>query len=133
MDVGAERFLVLADSTRHGFGACGIFGDGRVFVVSSGGSLLVARKGVVRSSILELLVYNWGSVQQKLGVEQLELGVEVAVVPGRDSVNDWYDRLGELRDHFGILEAGRTINSYGDSIDGMSLYGNSGTKRLHFI
>ena len=48
MEPGAKRFLVLADSTARGFGSCGILGERRVFVVSCGGSLLVARKGLTR-------------------------------------------------------------------------------------
>lgn len=129
------RTLILADSTAHGFGDVGIFGEElQVFVVCCGGSLILGRKGHDHSSLLQQVVTRWPYIRDLLGGPQTELPLKVVVVPAHDSVNSpAWDRLGELRQHFDISESNRTINSYYPTFDGCPLYGSSGGKKLHFI
>ena len=117
-------FLVLADSTAHGFRDVGIYGSKQVYIVCCGGSLLLGRRGHERSAILQQLVCQWQFVQEQLGGCSLSSPVQMCAIPGRDSVaQEGYDELGALRDHFQIAEGQKTINSYGCEIDGWELYG----------
>ena len=128
------KFVAFADSTAHGYGSGDVFPlaeEQGCVATTSGGSLLLGNQDE-QKSIAQVV-----KMVGKEPAQFLMTNVKVGIIPGRDSTagDPRYDKLSNCRDHFGIPEGEKTINSYNDwchQTYGHALYGTA-KKKLHFI
>ena len=115
------KFVAFADSTAYGYGSGDVFPlaeEQGCVATTSGGSLLLGNQDK-KPSIAQVVINNWTKVAKMVGKEPAQFlmtNVKVGIIPGRDSTagDPRYDMLSNCRDHFGIPEGEKSINSYND-------------------